>query len=593
MPEVNVHGRWRSNAAWKWRSCLTSTRRQAGLVLCVGAMMLWPVAQAVSAQLPRPTSARSDTATADSTAAEPVEASPGSPRVAVEQFLTLARAGSYGEAAAYLDVPDSVRNSAPLLARRLKAVLDRHLWVDLERVSPLTLGDTTDGLPPGTEQIGTVRSGGASTPIRMTRQPESDVAWRFSRATVDRIPALYAALPDRWILEHLPDALLRPGPFELLRWQWLALPLLLLAAYLLGTTVSRVARAIAGRIASRTHSEWDDAVLSRLGAPLTAALTLVAVSLLLPLLSLYPPASRGAYRAVRVGFFLIFFWSIWRLIDVARMVLSHSRWAQASPSSRALLPLGARVAKVIILAIALVAVLSLLGYPVASLIAGLGLGGLALALAAQKTVENLFGAFSLGVDQPFREGDFVKIEDFVGHVEAIGLRSTRFRTLDRTIVSIPNGRLAEMRLESFTARDRLRLATIIGLVYETTAEQMREVLGGFERVLRAHPKIWPDAVVVRFREFADSSLNIEIMAWFQTSDWGEFQGIRQEILIQFMDVVEKAGTSIAFPTRTIHFASESIDALKTRTASDNADGRRDNADRAAERGAAREDRGSS
>jgi MscS family membrane protein len=149
----------------------------------------------------------------------------------------------------------------------------------------------------------------------------------------------------------------------------------------------------------------------------------------------------------------------------------------------------------------------------------------------------------------------VKIEDFVATVEAIGLRSTRFRTLDRTIVTLPNGRLADMRLESFTARDRLRLATVIGLVYDTTSQQMREVLQGFERVLRAHPMIYADAVVVRFREFAASSLDIEIMAWFLTSNWAEFQLIRQEVLLQFMDVVERAGTSFAFPTQTLHIAS--------------------------------------
>jgi MscS family membrane protein len=197
-------------------------------------------------------------------------------------------------------------------------------------------------------------------------------------------------------------------------------------------------------------------------------------------------------------------------------------------------------------------------------VAGLGLGGLALALAAQKTVENLFGAFSIGVDQPFREGDFVKVEDFVGTVEAIGLRSTRFRTLDRTIVTLPNGKVADMRLESFAVRDRLRLASVIGLVYETTVAQMREVLSGFEQVLRAHPKIWPDNVVVRFREFAGSSLDIEVMAWFQTSDWREFQLIRQDVLLQFMEVVERVGTSFAFPTQTIHLDAGSLKALSNR-----------------------------
>jgi MscS family membrane protein len=160
------------------------------------------------------------------------------------------------------------------------------------------------------------------------------------------------------------------------------------------------------------------------------------------------------------------------------------------------------------------------------------------------------------VDQPFREGDFVRVEDFVGTVEAIGLRSTRIRTLDRTLIALPNGRLADMRIESFSARDRLRLACTVGLVYGTTMAQMREVLAGLEGVLRAHPKIWPEAVVVRFKELGDYALNIEVMAWFLTADWGEFQLIRQELLLGFMEVVERARTSFAFPTRTIHMITE-------------------------------------
>jgi MscS family membrane protein len=221
-----------------------------------------------------------------------------------------------------------------------------------------------------------------------------------------------------------------------------------------------------------------------------------------------------------------------------------------------LIPLGRRVVKVLVVAMAAIAILSELGYPVASLVAGLGIGGLALALAAQKTVENLFGAFSIGVDQPFREGDFVKIEDFVGTVEAVGLRSTQFRTLDRTLITIPNGRLADMRVESFAARDRIRLFCVLGLVYSTTPAQMRAILAELERLLRAHEKIWPDSLTVRFREFAASSLDIEIMAWFQTQDWNEFLAIRQELFLGFMDLVERAGSSFAFPTRTIHHVQE-------------------------------------
>jgi MscS family membrane protein len=450
-----------------------------------------------------------------------------------------------------------MRARGPALARELKAVLDRYLWVDMSLVSPLAIGDTTDGLPRGVEQIGFIPGpGGVRQPVRLTRSVlEGETQWRFSRATVSRIPAWYASLGNRWMLENLPPALLRPGPLELLWWQWLALPVLIAAAVVIGYLLGRILRFAFGRVVRRTRSDWDDAIVRRLGPPATAALACIAVGVLLPLLGLYQPAAEAMMRALRAAFLVVFFWAVWRAVDVVGDVALRSHWAHGSAASRSLIPMGERVAKVVIVAMAAVASLSLLGYPVASLIAGLGLGGLALALAAQKTVENLFGAFSLGVDQPFRVGDFVKIEDFVGTVEVIGLRSTRFRTLDRTLITIPNGRLAEMRIESFSVRDRMRLATVIGLVYETTAQQLQEVLGGFERVLRAHPKIWPDAVVVRFREFAASSLDIEIMAWFETPDWGEFQRIRQEILIQFMDVVERSGTAIALPTQTIHLAS--------------------------------------
>jgi MscS family membrane protein len=279
---------------------------------------------------------------------------------------------------------------------------------------------------------------------------------------------------------------------------------------------------------------------------------------LLPVLLLQPSAEEFVHQLLRGLFLANLVWIFWRLVDVAAEIAWDSPWSHAHAASRALIPLVRRVGKAVVAVVAAVLFLSALGYPVTSLIAGLGIGGLALALASQKTVENLFGAFSLGIDQPFREGDFVRIEDVVGTVESLGLRSTKIRTLDRTLVSIPNGKLAEMRLETFAARDRLRLACTIGLVYGTTAEQLRKVLDGIDGVLRRHPKIWPDTVTVRFKELAASSLDIEVMAWFTTTDWQEFLVIRQETLLDFMSVVEQSGTSFAFPTQTIHMVREPL-----------------------------------
>jgi MscS family membrane protein len=352
-------------------------------------------------------------------------------------------------------------------------------------------------------------------------------------------------------LQKLPDFFQNYGPLGLSWFQWLALAGIVVASTLFGKIAGRVVRAIVGRLVRRTRSTWDDVLLERLAGPISAALALAFGAALLPLIDLPPESLRTAYRLIRAGVFAVFFWSLFRLVDVGFHLLGESMWARAG-ATRSLIPLGSRIAKVGIFAIAAVSVLSDLGFPVGSLIAGLGIGGLALALAAQKTVENLFGAFSIGVDQPFRVGDTVKVEDFQAVVERIGLRSTRFRTLDRTIITIPNGRIADSRIESYTARDRMRLAMSVGLVYGTTEAQVREVLDGFTKVLRGHPKIFPEGLTVVLRGLAPSALDIEVSAGFQTEDYGEFQGIRQEVLLQFLGVVEKAGTHLAFPTQTVH-----------------------------------------
>jgi MscS family membrane protein len=183
---------------------------------------------------------------------------------------------------------------------------------------------------------------------------------------------------------------------------------------------------------------------------------------------------------------------------------------------------------------------------VGSLVAGLGIGGVALALAAQKTVENLFGSLSIGVDQPFRVGDFIAVDTITGTVESIGLRSTRIRTLDRTLVTLPNGKLADMRIESFTSRDRIKLGCVLALDPGTSAAAVRAVVEGTRELLVAHPKIWPD-VSVALTKLGNASFDVEVQAWFQTTSWDEFLRLREETLLGVLDVVKKAGTKLAAP----------------------------------------------
>lgn len=481
------------------------------------------------------------------------EAAPDSPRATVAEYLGLARAGRFDEAARFLDLPDALDGRGPELARKLKLVLDRRLWIDLGKLSPLPAGHREDGLAADVEQIGEiVGPTGRPEPVRLVkRERGGGPVWLFSRATSARIPSWYDRLDNRSLLDRIPAPLLRPGPKELLWWQWIAALVFLLPAWWGGKLLGWAVRKVLLRFAARTSTPWDEAFLLKMRGPFTLAFTLVLLRAGLPFLGLYAPAEAFALAALKAGAIGAAFWAVLRAVTVSGEVLAAAPWAVASSAARSSLHFAVQVARVLVVIVGLLAGLAALGVPVNSVVAGLGIGGVAIAFAAQKTVENFFGAVSLGVDQPLRVGDFVKVGDVTGTVEKIGLRSTRLRTLDRTLVTIPNGKLADMQIETFAERDRIRLAAILNLEYGTTAAQMREAVSGIEAMLRAHPKIWPDTVVVRFLAFAGSSLEVEVMAWFQTSSFDEFRDIRQEVLLGILEIVEKAGTSFAFPTRTV------------------------------------------
>lgn len=362
----------------------------------------------------------------------------------------------------------------------------------------------------------------------------------------------------RWIADllvryHL-SSLLQVGPFDIMWWQWLALLVSALLAWAAGRLLGGLTRAVLRRISSHTRTAWDDKLVHAIGPPISVAWMLAAFVVLGRSLGLSVAAEAVIAHGVRAAVVATFFWALWRSVNIFVELTLSRPWAASSPSTRHLLAIGGNLLKGIIAALGILAIIAAFGYSVTTVLAGLGIGGLALAFGAQKTVENLFGSMALAVDQPFRVGDFVRVGDFTGTVEDIGLRSTRFRTLDRTLISIPNGALADQRLESLAERDRMRLAIMIGLEYRTTRAEMEQVLAGFRRVLESHPKVWRDTIVVTFSQLGASSLDIEVVAWFVV-DPPEFNRCRQEVLLDFMRVVEEAGTSFAFPTRTVHLVT--------------------------------------
>ena len=435
-------------------------------------------------------------------------------------------------------------------------MLDSRRLIDVDALSGASAGKLDDGLPPQVEQVAVLAIDGKDQPVRLRRTSDKDgTYWEFSPRTVSHIDDWYNELPDRWIRDLLTGGrtnfLLGAGPLGLLWWQWLALPILGGLSWVAGRLLRGVSRPLI-RITARTTNRWVDQLGASLGPPLTLAFSLMVFGLGCTAMQLSAPALEWVGALVRSGLVFALFWALWRTIAVFAALTLTRPWARTNPATLSLLTVGSNILRGAIVALGVLAMVAALGYPVGTVLAGLGIGGLALAFGAQKTVENVFGSMALAVDQPLRVGDFVKVEDFVGTVEDIGLRSTRFRTLDRTVVSIPNGKLADQRLESFQLRDRMRLATTVGLTYATTRQQMQAVLAGFERVLRSHPRIWADEVIVKFKAFGSSSLDIEVMAWFQVPTWEAFQECRQDVLLEFMRVVDEAGSSFAFPTRTIH-----------------------------------------
>jgi MscS family membrane protein len=200
-------------------------------------------------------------------------------------------------------------------------------------------------------------------------------------------------------------------------------------------------------------------------------------------------------------------------------------------------------------------------------LAGLGIGGIAIAFAAQKTLENLFGGISVLADEVIRVGDYCRFADRTGTVEDISLRSTRVRTDARTELSIPNGALATMNIENFTRRDKILFNPVLAIRYETSADQLRYLLAEVRRMLYGHPKVEAGSSAIRFANFDNSALRLEIFSYVLTRDSDEFNAIREDLLLRIMDIVENSGSSFAFPSQTLYLSRDSgLDKDKTAAA---------------------------
>lgn len=331
---------------------------------------------------------------------------------------------------------------------------------------------------------------------------------------------------------------------------WLiAVPVLTVVSYVVGRLLASLTIGVVRRVAAR--QAWSARLVPPLRAPITMGFALGLFWLGLPHLPVSTRVHDIVERLLRALGYLAFFWALVRTVSVVGDEVAEAKWARAHPNVRSITDVGVTLGRVVVGALALMVALSQLGYNVTTVVAGLGIGGVALALAAQKTVENLFGSVSILADQPFKVGDTVRVDGIEGAVENIGLRSTRIRTVERTLVIIPNGKLADMRIESLGPRDRIRFSAKLPLSRDTTVAQIQTIIASLKERLVAHASVYTNDTTVRLGALGESSFDIDVAAPIETTNTGEFARVREDLLLECIRAVDEAGASLAIPARRI------------------------------------------
>lgn len=473
------------------------------------------------------------------------------PQSAVVSFLEACRTKDYRRATAYLNLrglpPASRADEGTKLAQQLEQLLDRNVEFDPGALSRNPAGDTGTSSP---ETVATFFEDGRTYELSLERVQlrPNYLVWQFSPSTVAIIPELYKFVGESAFERRLPEPLVKWTLLDTPLWRWLALLLLaaLLAALssLLSRGLLRLAHPMFKRVSAYLHTELLEALVGPLSLLVAVAGFRAGMEFIGPsaLLRLY------LGRALALLFSIGVAWTAMRLMDVTTDRLRFVLAGEGKLSS-SLLPLVNKVAKIAILVLAATAILSNWGYNTTTVLAGVGVGGLAVALAAQKTIENLFGGVALISDHPVLVGDTCRFGDRIGTVEDIGLRSARIRTPDRTLVTVPNSQFSSMTLENLSRRDKIWFHPRLSLTREASPAQIRQVLDSISRLLGSNPKVDPSSSSVVFAAVGTYSLDIDVSAYILTSDDDEFSRIQQELLLHILEAIEAAGTHLALPTQ--------------------------------------------
>jgi len=447
----------------------------------------------------------------------------GQPRSAMAGYLRAMRSADLALASNYLDYRNLSEKTLNVgkeeLARQLGVVLNRTLWVDLNSISAKKEGQLKDNLPSYRELVGRVAYQGDEIDILLQHIPRAEdkvKIWKISNATVEKIPRLFKRYSYSPLGEFLAKKLPAIDLFGVMLWQWFYFTLMLSLYYF----IAKVFTWLTAFGIKRAHKKVSNEVLTFIKEPVALLIAVILAR------NFHDEANVTiALKAVTEGSTLLtiaWCWVFFRFIDLMKVILANKFVAQDKPLAVYLLRPAGTVIKLIIFAIATLNWLENLGFNASTLLAGLGIGGLAIALAAQKTVENIIGAITLYTSAPIKIGDFCRFGNSFGVVEEIGLRSTRIRTLDRSVIYVANAKFIDMNLENFSEREKIAFRPKIFLAPNTSKENIDAFLGAVKALLNDTESIASSPLRAHFKAYTIYGLELDILAYVKTTNFDVF-----------------------------------------------------------------------
>jgi MscS family membrane protein len=520
-------------------------------------LLVWLTVQA-TAQAAKLTGSQAQTPAPQEKTADPLGRS--TPRGTFTGFVRAMHRDDFVSAARFMQVTAKQKPNTEALARELSQLMDRYFTESLARINDTPEGEVDDALPLDRERIGPLEVGGKKFDIILVRidAPESGLIWLISSDTLAQVPAMHGAMEKTWIERLMPEGSLNHRFLGIPLAQWGALGMSIGIPFLLLWLLSRLLLLLILRMpADLSRRKLGESWFVNIRWP-----SIFVSTLALHIVSVYLLGFSLTFRVIytRCMMVLLIVSLTWLVRRMLALFLERARYSmrlRGQVGTASLILLGQRVINVLIIVVAIFSILTITGVDTKTALAGVGIGGVALAFGAQKTVENLLGGVFLLTDKVLAVGDSCCISNRVGTVEDITLRSVRLRTAEQSLLSIPAGVLSQANIENFATRSKILANANLRLRYGTTAEQLRSVLHGVHKVLVENAKIEPGTARIQLVAFGERAIELELSAYVLTSDYLEFLCVREDLLLQVAAIVESSGTGFAMPTQFIYLKSKS------------------------------------